>query len=60
MQQTAPVAAPARRGDVVHTRKSIEGLNQEISSALEGVHMLSPVRGAGLVVLAVSVVSTVV
>ena len=53
------MAAPARRGDVVHTRKSIEGLNQEISSALEGVHMLSPVRGAGLV-LAVSVVSTVV
>ena len=56
MQQTAPVAAPARRGDDVHTRKSIEGLNQEISSVLEGVHIISPVRGWGLVVLAVSVV----
>ena len=61
MQQTAPVAAPTRRGDDVHTRKSIEGLNQEISSVLEGVHIISPVRGVGsCCVSCVSEVVTVV
>ena len=34
---------PARRGVDVHTRKSIEGLNQEISLVLEGVQIISPV-----------------
>ena len=41
--QSPPVVAPARRSDAVHTRKSIEGLNQEITSVLEGVQILSPV-----------------
>ena len=53
--------APARRSDAVHTRKSIEGLNQEITSALEGVQILSPVSRLcsvipRLIVLTVSVV----
>ena len=44
--QTAPVVGPVRRPDAaaVHTRKSIEGLNQEISSALEGMRIILPVR----------------
>ena len=46
LSQTAPVVGPVRRPDTaaVHTRKSIEGLNQEISFALEGMQIILPVR----------------